>query len=187
MKLTPWMAVAALLWGGDRAQGQPPEPVAARVVHKADVAGVQEKFSGAREQVIVARSGFSPGLIDGKPGRKTKLAIEQLQRAKGLEVTGKMDEATVAALGESDAVAAGKSAWVRAYTITEEDVALVTGPIPEDWNERAKLERSGYADLEECLAERGWCAVELVRVLNPRVEINALVAGDERVDAALTG
>ncbi len=179
MKLTTWMAVSVLLMGGDRAQGQPPEPVSVRVVHTADVAGVQEKFAGAREQVIVARSGFSPGLIDGKPGRKTKAAIEQLQRAKGLEVTGKLDEATVAALGESDPVAAGKSAWVRAYTITEEDVALVTGPIPEDWNERAKLDRSGYADLEECLAERGWCAVELVRALNPRVEINALVAGDE--------
>lgn len=138
-------------------------------------------LAAARTQTILARSGFSPGLIDGKPGRKTRLAIEHLQRARGLEVTGSLDESTRAALAASDPLAAatGERAWVCSYTVTEEDLALITGPIPEDWNERALLARSGYAEIEELLAERGWCSVDLLRRLNPEVELAAVAAGDE--------
>lgn len=143
----------------------------------------QDRMAAAREQTILARSGFSPGLIDGKPGRKTRLAIEQWQRARGLEVTGVMDAATMAGLAEGDPLAAGKDGgvWTRAYTITEEDLALVTGPVPEDWNVRAELAVSGYADLEDLLAERGWCSVDLLRTLNPGASINDRAAGDEVV------
>lgn len=148
--------------------------------HKADPTTADARFPGARIQTLMARANFSPGLIDGKPGRKTKIALEQYQRAHGLDVTGTLDDGTLAALAETDSLAKSKS-WTRAYAITDADVALVTGPIPEDWNERAALERSGYADMEELLAERGWCAVELVRALNPDVEVNSLKAGDEVV------
>jgi hypothetical protein len=146
--------------------------------HTADPVSVENRYPAARIQTLLARANFSPGLIDGKPGRKTKIAIEHYQKAHGLEVNGTLDDPTAAALAETDPVAKTKS-WARAYTITDADVALITGPIPEDWNERAKLERSGYADLEELLGERGWCAVELVRAMNPDVEIDSLKAGDE--------
>ena len=137
-----------------------------------------DRFPGARVQTILARSGFSPGLIDSKPGRKTTLAIEQLQRARGLEVSGTLDDATLSSLAATDPLADGK-AWTRTYTIADADLAMVTGPIPEDWNERAALKCSGYADLKELLAERGWCSIELVQSLNPGVEINELKPGDE--------
>jgi peptidoglycan hydrolase-like protein with peptidoglycan-binding domain len=145
---------------------------------KADSAGIDARFPGARTQTLLARANFSPGLIDNKPGRKTKTAIEHYQRAHALDVTGTLDDATLTALAETVPIAKSKS-WTRPYAITDADIALITGPIPEDWNERAKLERSGYADLEELLAERGWCAVELVRGLNPDLDLNALKAGDE--------
>lgn len=127
--------------------------------------------SPARLQTLLARSGFSPGVIDGKPGRKTTLALQAYQRGHALGATGKADEETLAALGTD-------ADWKRSYTITDADLAWITGPIPEDWNERAKLERSGYADLTELLAEKGWCSPELVRSLNPGVDVNGLKAGD---------
>jgi hypothetical protein len=64
------------------------------------------------------------------------------------------------------------------YTISKSDLAFVTGPIPTDWNERARLERSGFSNLEELLAETGWCSVEYLRALNPGVDINSLTDGD---------
>ena len=55
-------------------------------------------LAGPALQTMLARAGFSPGLIDGKVGRKTKIAIEHLQRARGLEVTGEMNDETAAVL-----------------------------------------------------------------------------------------
>jgi lipoprotein-anchoring transpeptidase ErfK/SrfK len=134
------------------------------------------RFRTAREQTLLARAGFSPGLIDNRPGPRTRAALEHYQAARGLAVTGQLDAATLAALAERDALAAGDE-WTRPYTITPADEALITGPIPEDWNQRARLELSGYADMGELLAERGWCSPDLVRALNPGVEPAALRAG----------
>jgi lipoprotein-anchoring transpeptidase ErfK/SrfK len=140
----------------------------------------------ARVQTMLARAGFSPGLIDGKPGPKTRAAVEWFQRSVGLPATpgggggGRVDAATFAAL-ETASGLASDAPWTRTYTITERDVASITGPIPEDWNERALLQFSGYTDMEDLLAERGWCSVEAVRRLNPGVDLLALGPGAEVV------
>lgn len=131
-----------------------------------------ERLEAARLQTALARAAFSPGLIDGKPGRKTALAIELFQRARGIAPAGKVDEATAEALALNAA-----TAWTKAYRITDADVDLITGPIPEDWNERATLEVCGYATLHELVAERGWCSMELVQLLNPGVDLESLAAG----------
>ena len=136
-----------------------------------------ERSSHARTQTLLARAGFSPGLIDGKPGRKSKLALEHFQRAHDLEVTGTLDAPTRGALEAEDALAK-EERWTRSITLTQHDLEQVTGPIPEDWNERAALSYSGYANLEELLAERGWCSTEMVQLLNPGVALNTLGAGD---------
>ena len=141
---------------------------------------------GARLQTALARSGFSPGLIDGRPGRKTRLALEQFQAANGLVISGVADEATAEALKTATgldgvATAASSGSWTRMYRITEADLDLVTGPIPTDWNERALLEKSGYADLQELLGERGWCSADFMASLNPGVNFATLTAGDEVV------
>lgn len=154
-------------------------------------------LTGAALQVALSRSNFSPGLIDGKPGRKAKLALEQFRRARGIPeptdvkadpkvnvIVG--DEATLAALAESErkdkaSATASKSgrSWVKAYRITEADIGLVTGPIPTDWNERAQLAKSGYETMQELLAERGWCSQDVLAQLNPGVAFDALEPGDE--------
>lgn len=127
----------------------------------------------ARLQASLARAGFSPGLIDGKAGRKTRLATEQFQRTAGLAPTGKVDPATRAAL-----VKYMPAEWTREYRITRQDADLITGPVPSDWNERAALSLSGYESLHELLAERGWCSLGMVTLLNPGTELGAVAVGD---------
>lgn len=162
-----WLLVAAMLLVIPAAAGVAPcsMGVAGRAL-------VDERIFAARLQTALARAAFSPGLIDGKPGRKTAMATELFQRARGIAPTGRLDEATSAALGLSDEVS-----WTTTYRITSADVELVTGPIPEDWNQRATLEVCGYATIHELLAERGWCSMEMVQLLNPGVNLEELAAG----------
>lgn len=43
--------------------------------------------------------GYSPGPADGVMGKKTKTAIQQYQKSKGLDETGEINQATIASLG----------------------------------------------------------------------------------------
>lgn len=140
-----------------------------------------DRLRAARLQTFLARTNFSPGLIDGKPGRKTRIAIEHFQRARGLEPTGQLDEPTRSALLPGDQAPSRQDLadWTRSHTITEADLAQISGPIPEDWNERAQLAFSGYIDLPDLLAERGWCSLDLLAALNPGKELADLTVGDE--------
>lgn len=152
------------------------------------------RLSVVQLQTLLARRHFSPGLIDGKLGKKTRVALDQFLISKGLEAVeigsggggGGGGGGGVGGIVLSDAARAAlfspsDGPLTLAYRVTEADLALVTGPIPEDWLERAALEVCGYADLHELLAERGWCSMDLVQRLNPDVSLNDLKAGDEVV------
>lgn len=121
-------------------------------------------------QSALDREGFSPGLIDGKIGRKTQLALRTFQEFRGLPTSGECDAATTQALriGASPTTA---------YTLTAADLAEVGGPIPDDWNKRAALDRMRYDSLAALLAERGHCSRALVETLNPGVTIASLKPG----------
>lgn len=159
----------APLWVPSEPPAPSPSPVKAHATE-------DERIRAARLQTALARCGFSPGLIDGKPGRKTRVALEQFRQAKGIEAPAANqsapDDATLAALNV-------REVWTRTYKVTEADLALITGPIPTDWNERAALAVSGYETLQELLAERGWCTPETVTWLNPGVVLGDLKTGDE--------
>ena len=53
---------------------------------------------GLALQVALDRAGFSPGAIDGAPGRNTRAALQRFQEAKGLPASGTLDDATRQAL-----------------------------------------------------------------------------------------
>jgi hypothetical protein len=184
--LVAMVALRGIPAGATQAQPAPPAPALAPAM-------IDDREHAARLQALLARSGFSPGLIDAKPGRKTRLAIEHFQLARGLSVTGELDRVTAHALlatvgitTSADAAAPQRTvrqeltdwAWTMSYTLTERDLAMITGPIPQDWNERALLELSGYEDLIDLLSERGWASRDLLAWLNPGVDLAALVAGD---------
>ncbi len=120
------------------------------------------KPTGLDLQVQLDRAGFSPGLIDGKPGMNTKRALAAFQEAHDLSVTGKLDAATWESLA-----AAGSGPTLVEYAITAEDAAGPFVPIPEDMMEKSKLERLGYTSLLELLGERFHAAPDFLKSLNP--------------------
>lgn len=177
--ITACVAVFVQNFGGGllaQTPGAPTQSVQATSPH-APASVPEWKPVGAELQTLLARTNFSPGLIDGKPGRKTRLAIQHFQRSHGLPESGELTAQTIAALREFQPGTEAK-AWTQTYTITEADAALITGPIPEDWNERAEQPVSGYSDMAELLAERGWCSLELLTQLNPGVALSELTPGE---------
>lgn len=122
-------------------------------------------------QISLEREGFSPGLIDAKPGPKTTLAIAEFQKSRNLASAGKLDSATSAALS------LGQRAALTAYTISSRDSDMVTGPLPKDWNAKAKMPMVGYQSLGEVVCERFHCSQALLARLNPKLNITALKEG----------
>lgn len=100
-------------------------------------------------QVILDHLGFSPGVIDGKPGKSLVAALKGFQEANGLKVTGEMDQATLRALYPS-------RAFRPTVTIALTDAMLAgpyTNPLPKDPAQQAKLPGLGYRTAIEKLAE----------------------------------
>ena len=113
-------------------------------------------------QVVLDRLGFTPGVIDGKPGLSTKNAIAGFQEANGLPVTGEMDAATQAKLAPYAQIPA-----TRVVTIPADFERGPFMPVPKEPADQAKMPALGYASLEEKLAERFHTTVATLAQLNP--------------------
>jgi lipoprotein-anchoring transpeptidase ErfK/SrfK len=130
-------------------------------------------------QIALESRGFSPGIIDGKPGPRTEAATRLFQAGTGLPVTGKLDERTAAALQLE------KEAVVCSYVIEPADIQSVTG-MSSDWNERSRMAKLGYSSLAELLAERFHCTTALLKQLNPGTIIDSRTAGQSITGLAIT-
>lgn len=64
--------------------------------------GPQDLEKVKQVQSALASQGYDPGPIDGKLGNRTKHALKQAQKDKGLEETGQLDQQTMAALGMNE-------------------------------------------------------------------------------------
>lgn len=101
-------------------------------------------------QVLLDRLGFGPGVIDGAGGASFAKALRGYQEAKGLPVTGKLDDTTVKSF---DAF----RAMPTVIDVKLDDAILegpFVGPIPEKEVDKAKMKSLGYSDAMEKLAER---------------------------------
>jgi lipoprotein-anchoring transpeptidase ErfK/SrfK/predicted small lipoprotein YifL len=121
-----------------------------------------EKRPIMQAQVVLDRIGFMPGVIDGKMGMSTVNALKGFQESRGLTLTGKLDEATTQALAQWQAIPATRVVTIPADWGEEQYYAT-----PEEPEDQAKMERLGYASLDERLAERFHTTVETLRALNP--------------------
>lgn len=117
-------------------------------------------------QMALDGAHFSPGILDGKWGRKGDMALREHAAANACQ----SPESQIALLGvDFDHPTAP-------YTIGAADLAEV-GELSEDWNERAKLDHLRYPTLHECLAEKFHCTQALLARLNPKVDFSTLAAG----------
>lgn len=125
-------------------------------------------------QAALEREGFSPGIIDGKIGRKTTMATQHFQRHRGLPQTGQLDAAT------AEALAVRPDAALGVYRVQPEDQAKVV-PVPTDWNAKARMQYLGYESLLAAVAERFHCSKALLATLNPGVNLETMQVGQELV------
>ena len=122
---------------------------------------------GAREdvaalQILLDRRGASPGVIDGRFGSNVDKAIVSYR-----SITSENLKSTDAAGIKKALAASGGDPFIN-YTLTAADVA---GPfvasIPEDYGEKAKLEKLSYTSVTEMLAERFHMDESYLKALNP--------------------
>jgi lipoprotein-anchoring transpeptidase ErfK/SrfK len=135
-----------------------------------DVAGP----SVLRVQILLDRALFSPGIADGRWGRNTEKAVFWLQRREGLPASGRVDQATWERLQQ---VGGQPTELVRTHQLTADDVAGPFVTLPEAYYDRRDMECQCYESLAEKLAERYHTSEELLRQLNPDVDLNAVTAG----------
>ncbi len=113
-------------------------------------------------QIFLDRYNFSGGVIDGVWGETSRLAMRAWQRSEGLRETNWVDVPLYAKIAQMEEP-------LSRHTITAEDAALVTGPQPPTWAERAKLTLMGYESLGACLAEKYHTSERTLRRLNPGI------------------
>lgn len=121
-------------------------------------------------QIALDRVGISPGVIDGKPGPKTRLATREFQRVRGLDQTGRLDAATARLLGVDPNRAA---TW---HLISPEDKGRV-GIVPAGWIAKSQASWLPYRSLLELVAERYHCSRTLLKTMNPGVDLDRLGVG----------
>lgn len=112
-------------------------------------------------QVLLDRAGFAPGVIDGHKGMSFDTAVKGFQTSRGLEVTGELDQATLAAL-HADSVPA-----TRLLRVDERDAQ---GPfiqsVPDKPEDQARLDCLCYRNALEKLAEKFHTTPETIVALN---------------------
>lgn len=130
-------------------------------------------FSGSRSkdvlaaQVLLDRSRFSPGVIDGYMGENTRRAIRAFQRANDMDVTGEVSDELLKKLSDSD----GKPI-LETYTISEDDVDGPFADIPSGMEEMAELDELAYETPQELLGEKFHMDREFLEALNPGAEFD---------------
>lgn len=120
-------------------------------------------------QVLLDRAGFSPGVIDGLAGISFDEALRGFQLARGLEVSGELDQATRTALLRDRAPSTLR------LRIDERDAqGPFVGPIPDDPEQKAEMERLGYRNLLEKIAEKFHTTPATIIALNdPKTVLRA--------------
>ncbi|MCA0003093.1 MULTISPECIES: L,D-transpeptidase family protein [unclassified Mesorhizobium] len=145
--------------------GLPPKAGGKTVVDPSLSLGARQDVAAL--QVLLDRGGASPGVIDGRFGSNVDKALAAYNQITGSNLRSTDAVGIQAALAQSGGDALAN------YTITPEDAA---GPyvasIPEDYSQKAQLDRMGYTSVTEALAERFHMDENYLKALNPEANFN---------------
>ncbi|MCS0633599.1 L,D-transpeptidase [Telluria mixta] len=151
----------------------PPQAAAPAAQHAPATTQAAESERLLRAQVLLDRAHFSPGEIDGAYGSNMRQALAGFQKARGLDPTGKLDDATWNALNTDP------TPTLLTYTLADTDVAGPFQRVPDDMMEKAKLPTLGYATPAEGLGEKFHASPALLEKLNPGKDLGR--AGEQIV------
>ena len=123
----------------------------------------------AQLQIFLDQQLFSPGMIDGRPGKFVTNALKRWQRAHALTETGVVDENV-----PLDSV----YPVYTFHTVAKGDMKFV-GDLPRATAEQSHRKFLPYPGYSDFLAERYHCSTEFLAKLNPKVSISKLKPGEQ--------
>jgi len=139
----------------------PPQPAAADAAKTPDPTLI-------KAEVLLDRSNFGPGVIDGQMGENVQNALIAYDKAHNLTPSGTLDQQTWDALNAGD-----HTPVLMTYTITPQDVAGPWTPdIGENFVKMAQLKSLGYTSELQMLAARFHMDQGLLTALNPGVDLS---------------
>ncbi len=138
------------------------------------VRGSAEGPSVLRAQVLLDRNNYSPGVIDGRWGKNSEIAVWWFQRENGMDATGELTKEVYQLLASRSA----GGELLRQYAVTAEDLKGPFTKIPEDVYEQAKLDCLCYESVGELLAEKFHTTIETISLLNGGRDIQTVGLGE---------
>ena len=123
-----------------------------------------------RLQIFLDEAKFGPGIIDGKPGRFTELAVQSWNEVNGHPI----DDWVAANTAARKAVPNPLAVAVVPDIVT----AWVDGTLPTKVSLQAKRKRMSYRSNAEFMSERYHCDVDYLVLLNGSSKINNLKPRD---------
>ena len=118
-------------------------------------------------QVLLDRSGISPGVIDGYAGGMSESALRGFEAREGFKVDGLLDQQVWSALGGDN-----DPAVLQEYTVTQEDIDALSDSIPDNVAKKAELKKLGFVRVTESLAERFHMDEDFLKFLNPQSDFS---------------
>ncbi len=157
-----------------------PPPVAPETVTPIESVSLPSPFDikptgddAVRLQIFLDEANFGPGVIDGKPGRFTELAVRSWNEVNGHSVDDWIAVNTAARKAVTNPLA------VALVPVAAEDWVDTT--LPTSRALQAKRKRMSYRSYGEFMSERYHCDVPYLAALNTWQKINSLKPGDSIV------
>ena len=123
-----------------------------------------------RLQIFLDEAKFGPGVIDGKPGQFTELAVQSWNEVNGYPLNDWVAVNTAARKAVPNPLAVA--------IVPDSATAWVDGTLPTKKSLQAKRKRMSYRSFAEFMSERYHCDIEYLTTLNGSKKINNLKPHD---------